>query len=196
MKSFYSIEAELGGKVRIVGVTARHLGPTGGGLQGHHVHVTCSKKDLKEVCSYLKLSSSYRCEQLVDITGVDWLGESPKPKRYEVVYQRLSFRYQFRIFIYVGCASDEAVPSLTSIYSGANWQERERWDIFGVYVTDHPDLRRILTDYGFSGHPLRKDFPLSGFLEMQYSLQSKRVQYQKVILSQKYRGFSYKNPWS
>ena len=129
---------------------------------------------------------------LVDVTAVDYPG---RPERFEVVYQLLSVRLNRRVRIKV--AADEAVPvpSVTSIFSSAGWYEREVWDLFGIYFADHPDLRRILTDYGFEGHPMRKDFPLTGYVEVRYDEDRKRVVYEPVRLKQEFRSFDFLSPW-
>jgi NADH-quinone oxidoreductase subunit C len=129
---------------------------------------------------------------LVDVTAVDYPG---RPERFEVVYQLLSVRLNRRVRVKV--AADEAtpVPSVTSIFSSAGWYEREVWDLFGIYFADHPDLRRILTDYGFEGHPMRKDFPLTGYVEVRYDEDRKRVVYEPVRLKQEFRSFDFLSPW-
>lgn len=130
--------------------------------------------------------------QLVDISGVDWPSRAP---RFEVVYQLLSVKHNLRLRVKV--ATDEAtpVPSAVSLYPAAGWFEREVWDMYGVPFSGNPDLRRILTDYGFDGHPQRKDFPLTGYVELRYDVEQKRVVYEPVKLTQAYRSFDYMSPW-
>ena len=129
---------------------------------------------------------------LTDITGVDY---PERGQRFEVVYNRLSIRYGVRLFVKVRVDELQTVPSRTGRYKSANWMERERWDRFGVGVEGHPDLRRILTDYGFEGHPMRKDFPLTGYTEVRYDETLKRVVSEPVELTQEFRAFEYGNPW-
>ncbi len=129
---------------------------------------------------------------LVDISGVDY---PARPERFEVVYQLLSTRHNQRIRIKVTTDEETAVPSITSIYPAAGWYEREAWDMYGIYFSGNPDLRRILTDYGFDGHPQRKDFPLTGYVEMRYDEEQKRVVYEPVKLPQAFRNFDYLSPW-
>jgi NADH-quinone oxidoreductase subunit C len=144
------------------------------------------------VLAFLRDNSNCLFKMLVDITGVDY---PDREKRFEVVYNLLSLRLNQRIRVKV--ATDEAtpVPSATGVFSAANWYERETWDLFGVMFSDHPDLRRILTDYGFDGHPLRKDFPLTGFVEVRYDEAEKRVVYEPVRLAQEFRRFDFMSPW-
>jgi NADH-quinone oxidoreductase subunit C len=129
---------------------------------------------------------------LIDVTAVDHPG---RPERFEVVYQLLSLKTNRRLRVKVATDETTAVPSVTSLYSAAGWYEREVWDLFGVYFADHPDLRRILTDYGFDGHPLRKDFPLTGYVEVRYDEDRKRVVYEPVRLKQEFRSFDFMSPW-
>jgi NADH-quinone oxidoreductase subunit C len=135
-----------------------------------------------------------RClfKQLVDVSGVDW---PDREKRFDVVYNLLSLKNNQRIRVKL--ATDEAtpVPSVASVFSSASWFERETYDLYGVWFSDHPDLRRILTDYGFEGHPLRKDFPLTGFVEVRYDDEEKRVVYEPVRLAQEFRNFDFLSPW-
>ncbi|MBI3676576.1 MAG: NADH-quinone oxidoreductase subunit C [Proteobacteria bacterium] len=129
---------------------------------------------------------------LVDICGVDW---PQRAQRFDVVYHLLSLTNNFRLRVKLQVDEDTAVPSIVAIYAAANWFEREAFDMYGVSFTDHPDLRRILTDYGFSGYPLRKDFPLTGYVEVRYDDEQKRVVYQPVQLVQEYRDFDFMSPW-
>lgn len=129
---------------------------------------------------------------MVDICGVDW---PQRERRFDVVYHLLSPTRNMRIRVKVQTAEDEAVPSACGVYPGADWFEREAWDLYGIMFTGHPDLRRILTDYGFEGHPLRKDFPLTGFVEVRYDDGAKRVVYEPVQLRQEFRSFDFLSPW-
>jgi NADH-quinone oxidoreductase subunit C len=131
-------------------------------------------------------------KQLTDLAGVDY---PERPARFEVVYHLLSFRYNRRVRVKVATNENSAVPSVTGIFSAAGWFEREAWDMYGILFSDNPDLRRILTDYGFDGHPQRRDFPLTGYVEMRYDEEQKRVVYQPVKLNQAYRSFDYLSPW-
>lgn len=129
---------------------------------------------------------------LIDICGVDW---PQRAKRFDVVYHMLSPRQNTRIRVTVMVGEDEPVPSACAVYPGADWFEREAWDMYGILFTGHPDLRRILTDYGFEGHPLRKDFPTTGFVEVRYDDAAKRVVYEPVELRQEFRSFDFLSPW-
>ena len=133
-----------------------------------------------------------RFKQLVDICGVH---HPERPAQFDVVYNMLSVTQNMRIRIKVETDAETPVPSLTSVFSSADWYERETWDLYGIFFSDHPDLRRILTDYGFEGHPLRKDFPLTGYVELRYDDEQKRVVYQPVSLAQEYRDFDFLSPW-
>ncbi|HTZ79269.1 MAG TPA: NADH-quinone oxidoreductase subunit C [Stellaceae bacterium] len=129
---------------------------------------------------------------LLDVCGVDY---PDRPERFEVVYNLLSLRHNRRVRVKVATDEEQPVPSVTGVFSAAGWFERETWDLFGVYFSDHPDLRRILTDYGFEGHPLRKDFPLTGYVEVRYDEDQKRVVYEPVKLKQEFRSFDFLSPW-
>ena len=129
---------------------------------------------------------------LVDICGVDW---PARAERFDVVYHLLSPRQNLRIRIKVATGEDQPVPSACAVYPGADWFEREAYDMYGILFTGHPDLRRILTDYGFEGHPLRKDFPTTGFVEVRYDDEVKRVVYEPVELKQEFRNFDFLSPW-
>jgi NADH-quinone oxidoreductase subunit C len=148
--------------------------------------------EIVNVLRFLRDDQSLQFVCIVDICGVDW---PERPKRFDVVYHLLSPRNNARIRIKT--ATDEAtpVPSATAIYPGADWFEREAYDLYGILFTGHPDLRRILTDYGFQGHPLRRDFPLTGFVEVRYDDEQKRVVYEPVNLQQEYRSFDFLSPW-
>ncbi len=129
---------------------------------------------------------------LADLTAVDY---PDRPERFEIVYNLLSMTYNRRIRVKTTTDEDTPVPSVTGVYSAAGWYEREVWDMFGVFFSDNPDLRRILTDYGFEGHPLRKDFPLTGYVEVRYDEEQKRVVYEPVKLKQEFRSFDFLSPW-
>ncbi|MGD1954873.1 MAG: NADH-quinone oxidoreductase subunit C [Sphingomonadales bacterium] len=145
-----------------------------------------------KILRFLRDDPECLCKQLVDICGVDYPARS---KRFEVVYNLLSFQQNLRIRVKVEADADTPVPSVVELFPSANWYEREAWDMYGIYFSDHPDLRRLLTDYGFSGHPLRKDFPLTGFVEVRYSEEQKRVVYEPVKLTQDFRTFDFMRPW-
>lgn len=140
----------------------------------------------------LKRDSNFKFRQLIDILGIDY---PQKEKRFEVVYLFLSHENNFRISVKINIDEHEIVPTLTNIFPSANWQEREVFDMFGIKFADHPDLRRILTDYEFEGYPLRKDFPLTGYKEVRYSAEYQKVIYEPVKLAQDYRDFDFESPW-
>jgi len=151
--------------------------------------------DIENIIStilFLKTNQKCRFKQLIDITAVDY---PEKEKRFKIIYLLLSLEKNLRIVINVHINEKDLVPSITKIFPSANWMEREVFDMYGVSFKDHPDLRRILTDYGFEGHPLRKDFPLTGHTEVRYSEDKKKVIYEKVKLDQEYRNFDSESPW-
>lgn len=148
--------------------------------------------NIEEFVEFLKVDRNCRFSTLVDITAVDYPGRS---KRFDVVYHFLSMYRNQRIRLRVAIREDEMVHSVTSVHPSANWFEREVFDMFGILFSGHPDLRRILTDYGFRGHPLRKDFPTSGYTEVRYDEKLKRVVYEPVKLVQEYRQFDFMSPW-
>ena len=141
---------------------------------------------------YLKTNNKCRFKQLIDITAVDY---PEKEKRFKLVYLLLSHENNLRIIININIDEKTHAPSITKIFPSANWMEREVFDMYGVSFKDHPDLRRILTDYGFKGYPLRKDFPLTGHTEVRYSEEHKKVVYEPVKLDQEYRNFDFESPW-
>jgi NADH dehydrogenase (ubiquinone) Fe-S protein 3 len=149
--------------------------------------------NLNSLLFFLKNNTNSQFKILTDIIAYDIPGKS---ERFIVVYSLLSIHYNTRISVIVTTDELTPLPSVCNIYSGAAWLEREVWDLFGIYFYNHPDLRRILTDYGFEGHPLRKDFPLTGFVEVFYDDIKKRVVYEPVSLAQEYRNFNFKNPWA
>ena len=154
--------------------------------------VEINVNDLVEVVQFLKSNDKCKFRQLIDIAGVDY---PEKDKRFQLVYLFLSHENNIRIKILIKFQSNELINSLTKIFPSANWMEREVFDMYGIKFKNHPDLRRILTDYGFKGHPLRKDFPLTGFNEVRYSEKEKKVVYEPVKLEQNYRNFDFESPW-
>ena len=154
--------------------------------------VEIGEKDLADVVQFLKSNESCKFRQLIDIAGVDY---PAKEKRFELIYLFLSHEHNTRIKILIKFDENQSVNSLTKIFPSANWMEREVFDMYGIKFKNHPDLRRILTDYGFKGHPLRKDFPLTGFNEVRYSEKDKKVIYEPVKLEQNYRNFDFESPW-
>ena len=156
------------------------------------LNINVAPSNLRGFVEFLKTDSSCRFSSLVDITAVDY---PQRPKRFDVVYHFLSMYQNHRIRLRVGVREDEMVPSITSVHPSANWFEREVFDMFGILFSGHPDLRRILTDYGFRGHPLRKDFPTTGYTEVRYDEELKRVVYEPVSLVQEYRQFDFMSPW-
>ncbi|MCZ4288621.1 NADH-quinone oxidoreductase subunit C [Hoeflea alexandrii] len=147
---------------------------------------------LIELMTFLRDDAQCQFVSFIDICGVDWPG---RPERFDVVYHLLSPRQNVRIRVKIMTSEDAPVPSLTPVFPGADWFEREAYDLYGILFTGHPDLRRILTDYGFEGHPLRKDFPLTGFVEVRYDDEVKRVVYEPVELRQEFRNFDFLSPW-
>ncbi len=145
-----------------------------------------------KVLTFLRDDGQTRFRTLIDICGVDW---PEREKRFDVVYHLLSMELNQRIRVKIRTDEETPIPSVTCVFPCADWFERELWDMFGVRIAGHPDLRRILTDYGFEGHPLRKDFPLSGFVELRYDEELKRVVYEPVKLAQEFRRFDFLSPW-
>jgi len=141
---------------------------------------------------FLRNHTLIQCKQLMDITAVDYPSRS---LRFSVVYNLLSLKYNSRIRVKTQVNELSPVSSVTEVYSSAGWWEREVWDMFGIFFSNHPDLRRILTDYGFQGHPLRKDFPLSGYVEVKYDDSEKRVCTQSIEVTQEFRYFDFSSPW-
>jgi len=150
------------------------------------------RERLVQLATFLRDDPNSLFKQLLDVTAVDY---PEREERFEVVYNLLSLKHNLRLRLKVPTDEETPVPSLCGVYSGANWFERETWDLYGVFFADHPDLRRILTDYGFEGHPLRKDFPLTGYVELRYDEELKRVVYEPVKLVQEFRGFDFQSPW-
>jgi len=154
--------------------------------------VETNEDDLIEVILFLKSHDKVKFRQLIEIAGVDYPEEE---KRFKLVYLFLSHEKNIRIKISINFEIGKKIPTITKIYPAANWMEREVFDMYGIEFIDHPDLRRILTDYNFEGHPLRKDFPLTGFNEVRYSEKEKKVIYEPVKLEQNYRDFDFESPW-
>ena len=142
--------------------------------------------------TWLRDDSRTDCQQLIDITAVDY---PERENRFEVCYQLLSLTHNCRFTVKCNADEETPVPSAADVYSAAIWYEREVWDMFGIFFSDNPDLRRILTDYGFEGHPLRKDFPMTGYVEVRYDEEQKRVVYEPVELNQDFRTFDFLSPW-
>ncbi len=154
--------------------------------------VTIGAASVVRVLTFLRDDSNCLFKQLVDLCGADY---PERERRFDVVYNLLSLSHNQRIRVKVEAGEDEHVPSVTEVYPSAGWYERETWDLYGIPFAGNPDLRRILTDYGFEGHPLRKDFPLTGFVEVRYDEEQKRVVYEPVSLAQDFRTFDFMSPW-
>ncbi len=174
------INSELGGKIK------KSL------IENTELLIEIKENDLIEVVKFLKLNEKCKFRQLIDIAGVDYPEDE---QRFQLVYLFLSHENNSRIKLFIKLQSDQIIDSITKIFPSANWMEREVFDMYGVKFKNHPDLRRILTDYGFKGHPLRKDFPLTGFNEVRYSEKEKKVIYEPVKLEQNYRNFDFESPW-
>jgi len=172
--------------------------PVVGGLiedasaQNGELVIRCSVENLIEVLINLRDDDDLAFTQLTDLTAVDYPN---RPYRFEMVYQLLSITQNQRLRLLVAVDEGAVVPSVISVFNAANWAEREVWDMFGIFFSGHPDLRRLLTDYGFEGHPLRKDFPLTGYVEVRYDDTQRRVVYEPVHLVQEYRDFDFLSPW-
>ena len=154
--------------------------------------VLAKREQIVELMRFLRDDSQTMFWNIIDLCGVDY---PQRKERFEVVYHVLSPRLNARLRVKVSTDEETPVPSITEIYPGANWYEREAWDMYGILFTGHPDLRRLLTDYGFEGHPLRKDFPLTGYVEVRYDDEVKRVVYEPVNLRQEFREFDFESPW-
>ena len=154
--------------------------------------IEVDEKEVVDVVQFFKSNENCKFKQLIDIAGVDY---PDNEKRFELVYLFLSHENNLRIKLLIKFETDQSINSLTKIFPSANWMEREVFDMYGIKFKNHPDLRRILTDYGFKGHPLRKDFPLTGFNEVRYSEKDKKVIYEPVKLEQNYRNFDFESPW-
>jgi NADH-quinone oxidoreductase subunit C len=158
----------------------------------HELTVTAQAPDIVAVMRFLREDPHCQFWCIIDITAVDWPSREP---RFDVVYHLLSPKHNVRVRVKVETGETAPVPSIIDVYPGADWFEREVFDLYGIVFTGHPDMRRILTDYGFEGHPLRKDFPLTGFVEVRYDDELKRVVYEPVRLTQEFRNFDFLSPW-
>ena len=161
-------------------------------IKHNQIYLEIDSEDLIDVVLFVKTNKDTKFRQLIDITVVDYPERS---KRFKIVYLFLSHEFNQRMILSYDISENEVIASLTPIFPSANWMEREVFDMYGVSFKDHPDLRRILTDYGFEGHPLRKDFPLTGHTEVRYSENQKKVVNEPVKLEQNYRNFDYESPW-
>ena len=161
-------------------------------VKHNQIYLSIDSNDIIDVILFMKTNENTKFRQLIDITAVDF---PEKEQRFRIVYLLLSHEFNTRVLIEFDISEGEKVPSLTKIFPSANWMEREVFDMYGIDFKDHPDLRRILTDYGFEGYPLRKDFPITGHNEVRYSEESKKVIYEPVKLEQNYRNFDYESPW-
>ena len=161
-------------------------------IRHEQLYLNINNEDLIDVALFIKSNKNTKFRQLMDITAVDY---PENTQRFKMVYLFLSHEFNQRIILSYMISENEVISSLTSIYPAANWMEREVFDMYGVKFKNHPDLRRILTDYGFEGHPLRKDFPLTGHTEVRYSEEQKKVINEPVKLEQNYRNFDYESPW-
>ena len=161
-------------------------------IKFNQLFIDIKVEDLKSIIIFLKTNSKCRFKQLIDITAVDYIEKEP---RFKIVYLLLSHENNLRIVINTEIEEGKEVPSITKIFTSSNWMEREVFDMYGISFKDHPDLRRILTDYGFEGYPLRKDFPLTGHNELRYSEAKKKVISEPVKLDQNYRDFDFESPW-
>jgi NADH-quinone oxidoreductase subunit C len=161
-------------------------------IRHEQLYINIDNEDLIDVTLFIKSNENTKFRQLIDITVVDY---PENAQRFKVVYLFLSHEFNQRIILSYLISENEVISSLTPIYPAANWMEREVFDMYGVKFKDHPDMRRILTDYGFEGHPLRKDFPLTGHTEVRYSEEQKKVISEPVKLEQNYRNFDYESPW-
>jgi NADH-quinone oxidoreductase subunit C len=161
-------------------------------IKNKELVIFARRAEIHNIISFLKDDPLCKFSTLIDLCGVDYPG---RERRFEVVYHLLSMSHNTRVRIKVRTNETEPVHSISSIFPNANWYERETFDMFGILFDEHPDLRRILTDYGFEGYPLRKDFPLSGFVEVRYDEERKSVVYEDVDLPQEYRSFDFTSPW-
>ncbi len=168
-----------------------------GSVLGHWVAndeltVMAQPRDIVKVMTFLREDDRCQFLSFIDVTAIDW---PSRPNRFDVVYHLMSPKLNLRIRVKAEVGEDTAVPSIISVFPGADWFEREVYDLYGVLFSGHPDMRRILTDYGFEGHPLRKDFPMTGFVEVRYDDEVKRVVYDPVRLAQEFRNFDFLSPW-
>ena len=161
-------------------------------IENDELMIEIDENELIEVIQFLKTNDKCKFRQLIDIAGVDY---PDNEKRFKLIYLFLSHENNIRIKLSINFEANQLINSITKIFPSANWMEREVFDMYGIKFKNHPDLRRILTDYGFKGHPLRKDFPLTGFNEVRYSEKEKKVIYEPVKLEQNYRNFDFESPW-
>ena len=181
----------------VAGIAEQILASLGGALREHHsrfgeLTATVARDEIVKVMTALRDDPRYLFEVLIDICGVDY---PARPERFDVVYHLLSPRKNQRIRVKVTTDDEHPVPSLVDVFPAANWFEREAYDMYGILFSGHPDLRRLLTDYGFEGYPLLKDFPLTGYVEVRYDDEQKRVVYEPVRLNQEFRSFDFESPW-
>ncbi len=174
---------------------AKHV--TGYVFEKDQLVLAVKRESVVRVLTFLRDDKECNFEILVDVTAVDYpdRGQAKGGARFDVVYNLLSLRHNHRARVRLSIAEEELVDSVIEVYSAAGWYEREVWDMYGIMFDGHPDLRRILTDYGFEGHPQRKDFPLTGYVELRYDEELKRVVYEPVQLTQDFRNFDYLSPW-
>lgn len=158
----------------------------------NELSITVIRPSISKVLKFIRDDPNCQFKQLLDICGVDF---PELPERFCIVYNLLSLVHNQRIRIKIWTSEEEPIKSVVNLFNSANWYEREIWDLFGVYFSDHPDLRRLLSDYGFEGHPLRKDFPLTGYVELRYDNERKKVVYEPVRLVQEFRDFDFLSPW-
>jgi NADH-quinone oxidoreductase subunit C len=161
-------------------------------IQHGQLILKAKRQSIVSLMAFLRDDPRCLFKVLIDLCGVDY---PDRPERFDVVYILLSLKLNQRIRVKLTTDEETPVPSVTGVWNAAGWFEREAWDLFGIYFADHPDLRRLLTDYGFEGHPLRKDFPLTGYVEVRYDEEQKRVVYEKVRLKQEFRSFDFMSPW-
>jgi NADH-quinone oxidoreductase subunit C len=162
------------------------------GIAHGELMLNVRREGIARLLAFLRDDASCLFTVLVDVCGVDY---PERAERFDVVYNLLSLKHNRRIRLKVSTDEEKPVPSAVGVFSSAGWFEREAWDLYGIYFSDHPDLRRILTDYGFEGHPMRKDFPLTGYVEVRYDVDQKRVVYEPVHLKQEFRSFDFLSPW-
>ena len=162
------------------------------GIENDHLSIFVVFSSIEKITSILKINNICKFRTLIDITAIDYPEEE---KRFILVYHYLSMQQNIRIRIKSSIKDGQVVPSITNLFPSANWFEREVFDMYGILFSNHPDMRRILTDYGFKGHPLRKDFPTTGYLELRYDQERKKVVYEPVKLTQEYRRFDFMSPW-
>ena len=177
---------------KILELIKENISPIESRIVNDQIEIIIDKEKLISSIIFLKDNIDCQFKQLTDLAGVDYPG---RKSRFEIVYHLLSFKFNFRIRVKVLIDEDSSIESLTPVFSCANWFEREAFDMYGIQFIGHPDMRRILTDYGFEGHPLRKDFPLTGNVEVRYNEIEKKVVYEPVKLQQDYRNFDIQSPW-